>query len=102
MSGKPFIARFMDGRDAVGTPWESEGPNSPVFIDSFIEWEDKPFAFSTAGRMFRMLPSNGSNSPYRLELDDKAPYADILFKGSTIPESEAVALLCSSVNLQAT
>jgi len=90
---KPFIARFMDGRDAVGTPWEAEGPNSPVFVDSFIEYEDVPYVLSDSGRLFRMLPSNGSSSPYKLELDRSVPYADILFKGSTIPESEAVSLL---------
>lgn len=93
MSDKPFIARFMDGRDAVGVPWESSGPNAPVFVKKFIEYEDKPFVFSTEGRLFRMLPSNESTSPYRLEWDRDAPYADILSKGSMIPESEAVALL---------
>jgi hypothetical protein len=94
MSSKPFIARFMDGRDAVGTPWESEGPDSPVFVKKFIGWEGKPFVFATDGSLFRMLPSSDSNSPYRLEMADDDPAgSDILFKGSTIPESDAIALL---------
>ena len=93
MPDKPFIARFMDGRDASGIPWETSGPNSPVFVDRFIEFEFSPYVFAKDGSILRMLPSNGSISPYRLEMADDAPGADILTKGFTVSESEAIALL---------
>ena len=96
MTSKPPIRTvFKDGRDASdGTPWEVGTANEPVFIDSFIEYEDVPYAFATDGSLFRMLPSSGSSLPYRLETADDDPAgSDILFKGSTIPENEAVALL---------
>jgi hypothetical protein len=91
---KPFIARFMDGRDAVGTPWEAEGPNSPIFVEEFIDWEGKPFLFATDGCLFRMLPSNDNKFRYTLESIDASPNtASILSFGSEITESEAVSLL---------
>ena len=94
MSGKPFIARFMDGRDAVGTPWESEGPNSPVFVHSFIDFEGRPFVLSTDGSLFRMLPSKGNNSPYTLEsAEDDPESTSILMYGGSTTEDWAVSLL---------
>jgi hypothetical protein len=94
MSAKPFIARFMDGRDASGTPWETEGPNSPVFVEECMDWEGKPFVLSTDGSLFRMMPSNGSNSRYSLEsANGKGIAASILSYGSEITEAKAVSLL---------
>ncbi|MDR2055286.1 MAG: hypothetical protein LBQ10_05400 [Desulfovibrio sp.] len=95
MSSDTFIARFMDGRDASdGTPWEKGGPNEPVFVDSFIDWEGLPFVFSEDGRLFRMRSSNGVSSRYTLESADATPSAaSILSYGEEITEAEAVALL---------
>ena len=92
----PDIVRSLDGRDLSGVPWEKGTPNEPVFVEEFVEYDDVPYVVANSG-LFRMLPNKASSLGYTLELAFDAPTADILFKGSTIPESEAVALLSSPV-----
>ena len=88
----------MDGRDAVGTPWESEGPNSPVFVKKFVEYDDMPFilADNPEGgfpKVFRMRPSNSAAFGYTLEEANGSIIPDALFKSFEISEKEAVELL---------
>ncbi|MDR3358218.1 MAG: hypothetical protein LBN96_05105 [Desulfovibrio sp.] len=94
MSSKPFIARFMDGRDASdGTPWEKGGPNEPVFVDSFIDWEGVPFILADDGRLFRMRSSKDTSSGYLLDPNFSIEYSTVLMNGDRVSESEAVTLL---------
>ena len=89
----PDIVRSLDGRDLSGVPWEKGTPNEPVFVKKFVEYDDVPFVLAKDGKAYRMLPSKSASLGYTLEEDNTSRSTDAWFKGSTIPESEAVSLL---------
>ncbi len=89
----PALARSLDGRDLSNVPWEPSGPNAPVFIDDFFEYNDSAFAFSSDGKLFQMLPNKSSSLGYKLVPDNKGRRADVLYNGYCITEADAVELL---------
>ncbi len=92
----PVLKRLVD---ASGIPFPvacrvlTFPDGGTVFVDKFIEYEDMPFVFATDGSLWRMISSNETNFGYTLLDKFSSSGADILCKGSTISESEAVALL---------
>ena len=97
-SSRPLIVRSLDGRDMSGETWEDGSPDAPVVIDDFVEYNDKPFAFTSDGKLFEIVRSKDSSFGYRLEEDKKGRYADVMYNGFSITETDAVELLSSPVD----
>ena len=90
----PALARSMDGRDLSNVPWEASGPNAPVFIDEFFEYDDALFCMSEDGEFYQVIPNDDPASlGYRLVVDKKGRCPDVLYNGRGITEEFAIEYL---------